>query len=475
MRIIAYRTCLGFAIGILLSGIARPQNSVQPIEQTTANDSTILRFQRLLVPADRPEDWPRDPAEHYLPMAAKEFDGRIRQLRDGLASPALPTTAQLVRASYAAELQNDNLLHGRLEWKFEQHGGAPGFVSLGDCRFALSSFDWTSDRTSSPHATPEESSAQKDGVVGNAALGRLIAIVDRSGILKANWSLGGQKINDSALVFDLRLPNCTVNRLQLTLPTEFTASIPEAIVSAVESLNAKQRQWTFELGQAEHASLRIDKRKLSSAETSKSFTRESFRYALTERGLELDAQFHLVVMNPPLRQIRLAMDRQLTVVNAQIENTELHIAASSSSDTSQQAEGSLELTVPPTIRGDKFVLRVHATAPFSNETLFRLPFVHVADSNWQTGEAQLLVPESLVVDNLVTANCRQTIPTTATDAATGTVISLQLFNAQPQVDLKLSPPTEQLRLRQGTSVILRPNEGTGRFIGEFAVNKGAAF
>ncbi len=474
MRIIVYRSCLGFLIAVLLSGVARSQNSTRPIEPKTTDDSAILRFQRLLVPADRPEDWPRDPAAHYLPMPADEFDRRIRQLRDGLVSPAFPTTAQLVRASYVADLSDDSL-HGRLEWKFEQQGSTPGIVPLGDCQFALSNFAWISDQASQ-HATPEQSSANpKDAVVGNDSQGKLVAIVDRSGTLKAHWSLDGQKANDSALVFDLQLPNCTVNRLQLTLPTKFTASISNASVSTVEQLNAKQRQWTFELGQVEHASLRIETDQLSTAETSKSFTCESFRYGLTEHGLELDAQFRLAVLNPPLRQIRLTVDPQLTVLHAQIENTELHIGASSPSRTNQQTEQILELTVPPTTRDDKLVLRVHATAPFPTQTLFRLPFVHVADSNWQTGEAQLFVPQSLAVDDIVTTNCRQTVTAATSDPTLGRFVSLQLFNAEPQVDLKLSPPIEQLRLRQSTSVTLRPNEGTGRFIGDFTVHKGVRF
>src|SRR6202012_3545847 len=139
---------------------------------------------------------------------------------------------------------------------------------------------------------------------------RLIAIVDHSGELKANWSLLGQKDNDS-LVFDLRLPNCTVNRLQLTLPKEFTASIPDAGISAAVDLNANERQWTFELGQADRAYLHIDKRAVSSESTSNPFSSEHFRYTFTDHGLELDAQFHLAALNAPLNRIRLVLDQPL--------------------------------------------------------------------------------------------------------------------------------------------------------------------
>jgi hypothetical protein len=471
MHILAYRTCLGLTITIVLCGIANSQNSPQPTQQSASNNSTFFHFQRLLVPADRPEDWPRDPKVHYLPMTVGEFDERIRQLRDGLASPVLPTTAQLVQASYVAELHDDNILRGRLEWKLENHGAATGLVLLGDSRFSLSDFDWTNDQTSA-HTISEQSTINAKGtVVGNDATGRLIAIVDHSGVLKADWSLSGQKHNDT-LVFNLQLPNCTVNRLQLTLPNEFTASIPDAGISAVVNLNAKQRQWTFELGRADHALLHIDKRAISSESASKSFTSEHYHYSFTDHGLELDAEFRVAVIDPPLHRIQLALDKRLIIVNAQIENTKLHVAELSPPGKNQD-ERILELNVPPALTGSNLVLQVHATAPFSNEALFRLPFIHVANSDWQSGEAQLLVPESLVISDLTTKSCRQT--TTTASTAIGTVIALQLFNAQPLVDLKLSQPTEQLRLRQGSTVLLRPNEGTGRCFGEFAINHGARF
>ncbi len=38
-------------------------------------------IQRLLVPAERPEDWPRDKTQRYLPMPADEFEARVAELR----------------------------------------------------------------------------------------------------------------------------------------------------------------------------------------------------------------------------------------------------------------------------------------------------------------------------------------------------------------------------------------------------------
>src|SRR5262249_57130937 len=54
-----------------------------------SGQASPLRFQRIMVPADRPDDWPREKGVRYVPMAAGEFERRIVQLAgSGAPTPA---------------------------------------------------------------------------------------------------------------------------------------------------------------------------------------------------------------------------------------------------------------------------------------------------------------------------------------------------------------------------------------------------
>ena len=64
-----------------------------------------LRIERRLVPAGRPEDWPRDANQPYLPIAAEEFERRLAALNgESSAETSTPRPASLTSGEYHAEL-----------------------------------------------------------------------------------------------------------------------------------------------------------------------------------------------------------------------------------------------------------------------------------------------------------------------------------------------------------------------------------
>src|SRR5262245_1169755 len=85
-------------IGAFTVGSAEESGLRERQSITSENDAPALRFQRVMVPADRPEDWPRDKHDRYLPMPADEFERRVAQLRDRAPSVTEPVKTQLIRA-----------------------------------------------------------------------------------------------------------------------------------------------------------------------------------------------------------------------------------------------------------------------------------------------------------------------------------------------------------------------------------------
>jgi len=475
MRKIAYSTWFGLAISCLMCGIAAGQTSSQSTEKVPTEDSAIWRFQRLLVPADHPEDWPHDASQHYLPMSADEFEQRIAQLRPGVAIPAPPTETQLIRAIYTAELADDKMLVGKLEWTFEHRGSAPDTLALGDCQISLTDLSWFNGASSSGENRGRVGTNTERALVGNDQNGRLAAVVDRAGTMHGRWSLPGQRDAGEALSFDLQLPVSGLNQLQLTLPTDLKPSIDGAIVSTTGSLKENQRTWQIELGGKSRATLRIVKQSAQLETTEKTFVRESFRYECSPHGLELTAEFRLDVPSKPLRQIKLQVDRPLSVVKAHIGEIDVPITVVDSGDKDRGDVQNLELELPGPIQASSVVLQLTAIAPITFGTSCRLPLVKVKNSDWQTGEAQLIVPSSLVLDDLVAENSRQTGAESLSEPISGEAIRLAFFRAHPGIEITLSRRPEQLRVRQGSSIFLRANEGSGRYVGEFEVDNGELF
>ena len=438
----------------------------------TATDTR--RYQRLLVPADHPEDWPRDLSEHYLPIPAEEFEARIARLRQASLNRT-PGPVELVQASYSAELDAGRTLRGTLDWKFTRQGEAPITLPLGDCRLSLANFKWIegSPSTSEKSAQPAESSLP--AVVGNDQNGQLNALVDRAGRMRGSWSADGHRDPDGTIVFALQLANCSLNDLQLTLPEGLTPTTDCGMVSAVDGPEADRRRWRIELGGNDRTTLRIAKESAPLHTTAKTFVRQSMRYEFTPHGLELTAEFHLNVVGNPLREIKFAVDQSLVVVRAQSGNSELPVSMVKNIAASQDNIQELELGFPEPLRGSNVVVRLNAIAPMKFDNKWSLPLLRMQDSDWETGKADLIVPASLSVDELVTKDCGQTGSEQSPVPNPGEEIHLALFNERPEIAIRLSRARQQLRVIAGTSVSLRANEGTGRFVCEFNVDQGELF
>jgi hypothetical protein len=438
--------------------------------------AAMWRVQRVFVPADHPEEWPRETAQHYLAMPADEFESRLAQLRNSTAS-AQPPAAQLLRANYTAEFTGHDL-RGELTWEFEHRADQRTTVRLGDCKLPLDELRWVTGSASS----------DERAIVGNDQNGRLAAVIDRTGKMSGRWSLRGQRGSEGALSFRLQLPACPFNVLQLTLPAELAPVVDHGLVSDAEQAAPGRRRWQIELGGNCHLNLRIVPRTAVRGTPEKTFVQQSFTYEFSEHGLESNAELRLHVLGAPISQIRLLIDQPLTVVGVRWGETELPLSAVSmvqnsggtpdaSSKPNAQASPQQEVLValPKPMQGADQTVHITAIAPVPWTTSWRLPLVQLKNADWQCGALRLVVPDSVLLAELSTIDCHQTDLEVLPESTPGEAVSVALFNDHPQIQLALSPRREELRLTQGTSVSLRPNEGTGRYRGNFTTDRGERF
>ena len=155
------RTISTLAWICLLVVVVEPAIGQSGDSKPTSAEEFHWRFQRLLVPANRPEDWPRDKHEHYLPMPAEEFEQRLAQLRGQPATVPQNAESQLVQAEYTAQWSDGNLVDGRAVWEFQHKGSQRDVVVLGDCRLPLADARWQS-KSGNPTVEDDRKSAAED-------------------------------------------------------------------------------------------------------------------------------------------------------------------------------------------------------------------------------------------------------------------------------------------------------------------------
>ena len=235
MRIALFSLRLCCLAGALSFDLATAQTAEPQPAQSEAriDDARAWHVQKLLVPADHPDEWPRSQSDRYLPMAADEFEARLAQLRQSSEATAQPQTARLLRADYSAEFTSENVLRGTLAWKFDNQTSEALPVRLGDCRISLGNLSWAIQNSSSSGS--DKSPSTTTAIVGNDQHGQLVAMVPHSGTIQGNWSIYGSSDPSGSIVFPLQLPYCTNTELQLTLPQDLTPSVDGAVVSPISA------------------------------------------------------------------------------------------------------------------------------------------------------------------------------------------------------------------------------------------------
>src|SRR5262245_14688520 len=437
-----------FSVGAFTARSADDSRFPERPAATSENEAPPLRFQRVMVPVDRPEDWPREKKERYLPMPAAEFERRLAPLHDQTPSAAEPAAAQLVRAEYRARLTGDDLVEGDAVWQFEHRGSEQVSVTLTDCRLPLSDFQWTDSRQG---VRPTRNGGDPRAIVGNDHSGQLAALVDRSGKLQSRWSLHGQRDVGGRLSFSLNLPACQMNVLQLSLPDDLEPEVDGAMMVRTGDVGEDGRmQWQIELGGKHQSTLGISPRLDANRTKSTTVLRESLTYALSPRGLELTAELHLDVVGAPLDQVKLLVEQPLAIVSVQMDHAEL--PQTSEETAAPQGIGSVTVHFPAPIQGSDHVLKVTAIAPLVWDARWRLPLVNLDKARWRQGDARLLVSDSVALDELQIQDCRQTSVeplSPSTDEPTGgETIAVQLFNDRPVMEVVVSRRREQVRVAQ---------------------------
>ncbi|HEY2759336.1 MAG TPA: hypothetical protein VGI75_01295, partial [Pirellulales bacterium] len=409
MRNLAIALGLGMAVALGACDVQKSRAAdAEPLQAKNGNDSDApeanlntaskstqdaLRYRRVLVPADRPEDWPRDSAEHYLSVPIRDFNERISQIDNG-GGRTPNGIAPLMRATYWARVDRDELVDGRLEWEFGHRGTKQEVVVLGKCGFALSDLQWTD--------------AAEEAVVGNDEHGRLVALVDHSGTIAGRWSMRGRQDGDGLQRFELTTPSCGLSILNLTLPDGIKPAVDHGVVTGSTDANGGGKVWRIELGGSDRTCLKIIVAPGSrSAKTIA--VHENATYRLSEHGLELTADFEMLEARSESQQFVLQIDQRLTLAGVRLNGAPINAQLDSESPDDNATRRYL-VELPPSLSGERASLRVIATGPWTIEKVAALPLVRLTGARWESGTARIEIDSSCELGELLTKDCRPMRP-----------------------------------------------------------------
>lgn len=418
-----------------------------------------LRFRRVYAPASFPEAWPRNQAP-YFPMQPEEFERLLAQARASAQVGAPSATAAIASAQFTARLIGERLVEGHAALEVVCASERRATLNLQGCGLAITKAAW---------AGPTDRPAE----IGLSAGGDLAVVVEKPGILRWDWSLGGRRGPEGVLEFVFGFPPCPCTSLLLDLPEKTKPRVDRGIAAREPEAGQTGNRWRIELGGHSRLRLAIVPDNAVSAPGRPARLRQMSVYEFSPKGVEVSVQLQLDLGAEPLYQLVVALDPGLKLVNARYGTSALRWSSMGTPSEGSRARFVLELPEP--VQGAGRMVRLGLVAPLHQDAPWQLPGVRVEGASWQEGGATLRVFSPLVIQQLTPIEARQVKMGPLPAPWSGESFELQFFSPDASAQLVLSQPQAPVDLTSGTSVVLGGGEITAQVVADFALAEGELF
>jgi hypothetical protein len=319
------------------------------------------------------------------------------------------------------------------------------WLALEPCSLALASAQW-------------QDPSERAAVLGSGPDG-LVRLQVEGSRLECDWSLRGERTASGSLGFGLELPAAPLNRLVIEAPGGLEIVADRGLASKAAGAEPNSTRWTFELGADNRVNLRVLAEGTARERRPPTLLRQAMTYELSPRGIELRAQLELDVHGDGLERIAVHLDPTLRLVAARYGELQIPFSATENVETRMSH---IVLDLPEAISGTARVLQLSAIAPPTIGRPWRLPGLRPEGMAWQEGTATLLIPSTLVLDQLKTDGCRQSRIAALPAPASGESIDIQFFRPGATIDVLLKYSREQWKVDTAAVVEVGPNEVTSR-------------
>jgi len=353
-------------VGLLLVGGWRQGQCEEPARA----------YRRLLVPADRPESWPRD-GTSLLPVEAAEFQDWIR------AANEPPSSASIVEAEYHGRFDGDNLTKTHGWWRVERQGRRTTRIPLSATGVELVGARWQKNGAL-PARLGWWPNSRGDGFERGLE-------VPAEGVLEFNWR-APQLAEAGDWVFQLDLPVATQTRLILDLPAATRPIVNGSRVLSDPGSSKNGGRWALALAPRHRHELTIEEISTKRSVWNAPSLRESGHYTIRRTGIELEATLELDGRGALPPSLDVHMPAGMALVSVECAGAALPWKLSAG-NMERADVATIEFGGADRPRPTSVVIR--AWAPFDANKPMRFSLVAVDDLFWTAGEITLAIDEAL--------------------------------------------------------------------------------
>ena len=429
--------------------------SVSPARAGESSSESPLKYRRVLVPEDRVTDWPKD-GQRYLPIDKDEFRRLVAESSGSAPGTIRPRETYIAKADYTASLSGETLI-GSAVLDIVHGGSRRSMVPLAPCSLAIHDAAWDQ--------YPEPSSA----VVSRPDAPALLR-VSRSGRVRLKWSLRGARDASGVLNFNLSMPASTATRLTLELPNHLSP-LPDHGTMTSAGVNDEAGRYIIGLSGHRPLTLKLVQRDNALTSSAQNLVQQEAKYEFASDAVEVAAQLRIDAISQPQQEVRVALDVPLQLVGARYGEVTLPWSLTETGESTS----TYTIRLPEPLSGSGRVIHLAAVAPLVQDRLWSLPQIHCQSMLWEEGYATLIVPEPLVLKQLVTRSCRQSETGALLAPASGERVEVQYFAPNAQIDVHIGQANARTQLSSGTLLELGTKNTTALIKAAFSSMQGEEF
>jgi hypothetical protein len=252
-------------------------------------------IKRVLIPAGQlPAELKKVRQGVLVSMPRPDFEALVQKA--ARAKLARNNPPRLIKAEYRAVLDGTTLTSGRGEWTVLNPNADAGILSLGTLNLALEKMKTKEDT---------------EVVIGDLDGKTLGLVLEKAGTqpIFFDWTLRGIP-GTNGVQFELKLPRCALNVLELTVPADqvVSASSSAAILSGPhESETPQQRKWRLHFAGRSQIDLTIRK-KNGPGMAPLILSQVQSRQALSAGRCQADFDYRLEILHGSAEQLLFACD-----------------------------------------------------------------------------------------------------------------------------------------------------------------------
>lgn len=357
-------------------------------------------FRRVYVPADRPDLWPTNERQ-FIPVEAEQLQKLLKRARasdsnDGFAA------ARATDAVYYARYIVNRLIDGRACVEISAPSGRPAFIEWPTARAIIRDSRW---RDRENEVVKFGTWGRDDGTSQQVGL-----LAERPGSLLFKFEAPATLQSGQWAQFAVTSPHALRRRFYIDLPGDHELISDEGRVELVQNhvseveeaagafvkldqLGLGYRRWLLSLGPGDTMNLRV---KLPSTPdripTKSPSYRETLRYSVTSRGIDLAAEFQFLDSHEIPEALTIELDPGLHLVGAEWGQSSLswQELTRDSPDLNR-----VLLEIPSGASDLRSPLRILAWCPNAERELRKLPQLSLPDSLWSEGTLRLELAEGI--------------------------------------------------------------------------------